>query len=84
MTTFTIHAEPALAEAVRRAASGADLSINKFILRMLRSALGLSRTAKKEELPSFLNVPRTLTDEEADRLLAAQEDFNRIDEDEWK
>ncbi len=84
MTTFTIHAEPVMAEALRRAAAEADLSINKYILRQLGSALGLMRSTEKRKLPSFLDIPRTISEADADRLLAVQSDFEQIDEDAWK
>lgn len=84
MTTFTIHAEPEMAEALRRAAAEADLSINKYILRQLGSTLGLSRLTGKRRRLSFLDIPGAITAEDADRLLAAQSDFGRIDEEAWK
>ncbi len=82
MTTFTIHAEDATAIALRKAAMDADTSINKYILRVLNAALGLS--AKKKTRPRFLDLPKTVSRADAERLHAAQADFEKIDEDMWK
>ncbi len=82
MTTFTIHAEEATAFALRSAAEEAEMSINKFVLRVLNGALGLS--AKKKTRPQFLNLPHSISKADADRLRSAQADFERIDEEMWK
>ncbi len=82
MTTFTIHAEDATAMALRKAALDAETSINKYILGVLNAALGLS--AKKKVRPRFLDLPKTISKSDAERLRAAQVDFERIDEEMWK
>ncbi len=82
MTTFTIHAEDAMACALRKAALDAETSINKYILRVLSVSLGLS--AKKKSRPRFLDVPTRLSKADVERLHSAQADFEMIDEDMWK
>ena len=83
MTTFTIHAEDELAQAIRNGAAETGQSINKFIKETLGSTLGLLR-CKKRPLPDFLDVGPLLTHEEAEALRAVQKDFDVIDEEMWK
>lgn len=83
MTTFTIHAEDALAEAIRNGAAEAGVSINKFIKDTVGAAVGLLKR-KQRPLPDFLIIDNPLTHEEAEELRAAQKDFEVIDEEMWK
>lgn len=83
MTTFTIHAEDALAEAIRNGAAEAGVSINKFIKDAVGAAVGLVKP-RKRPLPDFFNIERPLTQEEADELRAVQKEFEVIDEEMWK
>lgn len=46
MTTFTIHAEEMTALALRKAASEAETSINKYILRVLDYYVLLAKSRK--------------------------------------
>ena len=62
MTTMTIHADDALAEAIRKGAADAGQSISKFIQTTMGTALGLFKRPKKK-LPSFLQIKTPLTDE---------------------
>ncbi len=82
MTTFTIHAGDATAVALRKAAMDSGMSINKYILRVLDVTLGLS--AKRNLRPRFLDLPKTVSKSDAERLCTAQSDFERIDEEMWK
>lgn len=83
MTTFTIHADDLLAEAIRAGAAEAGQSINMFIKESLGATLGLFRR-KKRPLPEFFNVPERLTDEGVRELMSVQKDFEVIDEEMWK
>ena len=83
MTTFTIHADDALAAAIRSAAAEAGQSINTFIKNELGSALGLLKR-KERPLPDFFDFGPPLSKEAADELRAAQKDFEVIDEKMWK
>ncbi len=82
MTTFTIHADDELAQAIRSSAAEAGQSINKFIKETLGATLGLFKH-KKRPLPDFLNIT-PLSKEAADELRSVQKDFDVIDEEMWK
>ncbi len=82
MTTFTIHAEEATADALRTAAKESNMSINKYILSVLNGTLGLAE--KKNTRPQFLNIPHTISKTEATRLHTKQADFEQIDKEMWK
>ena len=82
MTTFTIHADDALANAIRTGAAEAGQSINVFIKNALGVTLGLFK-GKKRPLPDFFNIT-PLSKEAADELRSVQKDFEVIDEEMWK
>ncbi len=82
MTTFTIHAEEVTANALRKAAAEADLSINKYILRVLNQSLGISKS--KAARPRFLDIPGTISQSDFERMTNAQSAFEKIDEEMWK
>ena len=83
MTTFTIHADDALANAIRAGAVEAGQSINMFIKNALGSTLGLFKI-KKRPLPDFFNCGPALSKAAADELRSVQKDFETIDEEMWK
>lgn len=83
MTTMTIHADDALAEAIRKGAADAGQSISKFIQTTMGTALGLFKRSKKKR-PDFLNIKVKLTDEGYRELMSVQKDFEVIDEEMWK
>ena len=83
MTTFTIHTDEVMANAIRQGAAEAGKSINKFIQDALGGALGLFKR-KKRPLPDFLVIDNPLTPEEADELRSVQKEFDVIDEEMWK
>jgi len=82
MTTFTIHAEDELAQAIRTGAADAGQSINKFIKETLGATLGIFRH-KKRPMPDFLDIT-PLSKEAADELRSVQKEFDVIDEEMWK
>ncbi len=83
MTTFTIHTDDVMAEAIRRGAAEAGISINKFIQNAIDMTVGVFRS-RERPLPDFFNVEHPLTKEEADELRSAQKEFEVIDEEMWK
>lgn len=83
MTTFTIHTDDVMADAIRRGAAEAGVSINRFIQNTIDSALGVFHR-RKPPLPDFLTIEHPLTKEEADELRSAQKEFEVIDEEMWK
>ena len=83
MTTFTIHAEDALAAAIRNGAAEAGQSINTFIKNALNTTLGLVKR-KERPLPDFFDFGPPLSKEAADELRAVQKDFEVVDEEMWK
>lgn len=83
MTTMTIHADDALADAIRKGAADAGQSISKFIQATMGSALGVFKRRNKP-LPDFLQVKTRLSDEGYRELMSVQKDFEVIDEEMWK
>ena len=82
MTTFTIHTDDAMANAIRAGAAEAGQSINVFIKNALGATLGLFKR-KERPLPDFFDLP-ALSKEAADELRSVQKDFEVIDEEMWK
>lgn len=84
MTTFTIHAEDALAEALRGAARDAGTSINFFVKKTMRTALGLVKA--RRTAPSFMRFAGRLSRSDADamREFVDHADFSRVDEGAWR
>ena len=81
MTTLTIHADDALAAAIRAAATDAGQSVSKFIQNTMGTSLGLF---KRRQKPDFLDVKVRISDEGYRELMSVQKDFETIDEDMWK
>lgn len=84
MTTFTIHAEDALANALRGAARDAGTSINFLIKDTMSAALGLVKPQRKT--PSFMRFAGRLSHREAEamRVSVDQAAFSQIDEEDWR
>lgn len=83
MTTFTIHTDDVMAEAIRKGAVEAGQSINKFIQTTMGVALGLFKR-RNRPLPDFLQIKTKLSDEGYRELMSVQKDFETIDEEMWK
>ena len=81
MTTLTIHADDALADAIRAAATDAGQSVSKFIQNTMGTAHGLF---KRRKMPASLDVEVGISDEGYRELMSVQKDFETIDEDMWK
>ena len=82
MTTFTIHTDDYLADAIRTSAASTGRSINVFLKGIITSALGVSGAIQKK--PTFLNVPKRISKTSSKELLSVQSSFSTIDEDLWK
>lgn len=84
MTTFTIHTEDPLADALRTAAQEAGTSINAFIKETMRSALGLIKPKRKT--PSFMRFAGCLSHADAEAMTAAVDNasFSQVDEEDWR
>ena len=83
MTTFTIHTDDAMAEAIRKGAVEAGQSINKFIQTTMGVALGIFKR-RNRPLPDFFDIGDPISHEAAEELHSVQKDFEVIDEDMWK
>ncbi len=83
MTTFTIHTDDVMAEAIRRGAAEAGISINKFIQNAIDVTLGVFHS-KERPLPDFFNIEHPLTKAEADEIRSVQKEFDVIDPEMWK
>ena len=83
MTTFTIHTDDVMAEAIRRGAAEAGFSINKFIQNAIDVTLGVFHS-KERPLPDFFNIEHPLTKAEADEIRSVQKEFDVIDPEMWK
>lgn len=83
MTTFSIHTDDAMADAIRRGAAEAGTSINKFIQNAIGAAMGVFNQNTRPR-PDFLNIDNPLTKEEADEIRSVQKEFDTIDEEMWK
>ena len=83
MTTMTIHADDALADAIRKGAAEAGQSISKFIQTTMGTALGVFKR-KKRPLPDFFDFGPPLSHEAAEELRSVQKDFDVVDEETWK
>lgn len=84
MTTFTIHAEDALADALRRTARDAGTSINFLIKDTMSAALGLVKPKRKT--PSFMRFAGRLSRPDAEAMCAAVDRaaFSKVDEEDWR
>ena len=80
---MTIHADDALADAIRKGAADAGQSISKFIQTTMGSALGVFKRRNKP-LPDFFDFGEPISHEAAEELRSVQKDFEVIDEDMWK
>ena len=80
---MTIHADDALADAIRKGAADAGQSISKFIQATMGSALGVFKRRNKL-LPDFFDFGEPISHEAAEELRSVQKDFEVIDEDMWK
>ena len=83
MTTFTIHTDDVMADAIRKGAAEAGKSINKFIQDALGGTLGLFKR-RERPLPDFFDIGKPLSKKAADELRSVQKEFDVIDEEMWK
>ena len=82
--SFTLTAEPTVIDGARSYAERSGMTLEAFVLAYLESAAKLERERRERSRPAFLDVRYRLSDEGAAELMAAQSDFERIDEEMWK
>ncbi len=84
MKSITIHKLPSdLAEVIERRSAEMGISQNKFIKRVLRSALGLESDSKRQRREYFAKILGTLSEVEAAALERSLEDVSRVDLSQW-
>ena len=75
-----------LADRIRRLADQERISLNQAVLRLLRVGAGLGQPGRDAKATggSLEHLIGTWTDEEADEMLNALQDWERIDRAMWK
>ena len=75
-----------LADCIRRLADQDRISLNQAVLRLLRVGAGLGQPGRDAKTTggSLEHLIGTWTDEEADEMLNALQDWERIDRAMWK
>lgn len=83
MKSITLHGlDNELYTSLRSQATSQGLSLNKTTKEILRKSLGITqKSAKKRDLSKFVGV---WTKKEADAIDKVLEDFEKIDEEDWK
>jgi plasmid stability protein len=83
MKSITVHGlDNELYALLRLQATSQGLSLNKTIKQILRASLGLKhKRAKKRDFSKFVGV---WSKKEADAIDKVLEDFEKIDEEDWK
>ena len=82
--SLTLTAEPAIIDGARSYAERSGMTLEAFVLAYLESAAKRERERRERTRPAFLDVRYRLSDEGATELMAAQTDFEKIDEEMWK
>ena len=81
---FTFTVSPAVVRDARSYAAATGTTLEAMILAYVEAVAKRARARSTRPRPAFLDVNRRITEEGASELLAAQGDFERIDEDMWK
>ena len=78
--------DPELERRVRELADREGISLNQAVLRLLRKGAGLERPKAKENVvgSSLDDLIGTWSDEEAQEVMDAVQDFETIDESLWR
>ncbi len=71
-------------EGARRYAEHSGMTLEAFILAYLEATAKREREKREHPRPAFLDVRYRLSEEGASELMAAQSDFEKIDEGMWK
>jgi len=81
---ITLTAPPKVIEGARSYAEHSGMTLEAFVLAYLESVAKRERERRERPRPAFLDVRYRLSDEGAAELMAAQTDFEKIDEEMWK
>jgi plasmid stability protein len=83
MKSITVHdLDKDLYSSIQSRASSQGISLNKTIKQLLRKSLGLTqKRADKRDFSKFVGV---WSKKEADAIDKVLEDFEKIDEEDWK
>ena len=83
MKSITIHGlDNELYTSIQSQATSQGLSLNKTIKQIIRKSLGLThKRAEKRDISKFVGV---WSKKEADAIEKVLEDFEKIDEEDWK
>ena len=82
--SLTLTAEPEIIDGARSYAARSGMTLEAFVLAYLESTARCERERRERPRPAFLDVRYRLSDEGAAELMAAQADFEKIDEEMWK
>ena len=84
MTTMTIHADEAFAEALRAYAQGAKMSVNKAVQALIAPLLGLTENKDDDSNNPFLRHCGILNKSEKESLAKSVSSQRTIDPEMWK
>ena len=82
--SLTLTAEPAVIDGARSYAEHSGMTLEAFVLAYLEAVAKRERERRERSHPAFLDVRYRLSAEGAAELMAAQTDFEKIDEEMWK
>lgn len=84
MKSITIHGlDETMDKLIRQKAQSHEMSLNKTIKELLRESLGISKKhAKKNRFDKFYGIWSKKEGDEFDKII--EEEFETIDEEEWK
>ena len=85
MKSITIHdlREP-LDSLIRKKAKNEGLSLNKTIKKLLTESLGLNPKKEVDHRMEFMDLFGVWTEKDLEEFSRAVQDFEEIDEEEWK
>lgn len=85
MKTMTVRGlDPALAESMRQQAANAGISLNQWVLKLLRSSCGLEKPRLYADHRDLDALAGTWTAQEAAEFTRSLEPFSRIDDEQWQ
>lgn len=85
MTTMTLRGlDDSLAALLKKRASGEGLSVNAFVLRTIKEALGVEHRKRAMQYADLDALAGTWSAKDAESFTRAIEPFETIDEDLWK
>ena len=85
MKSITIHGlQDPLDTLIRKQAKKQGLSLNKTIKKLLAESLGLKPKKEVDHRMEFMDLFGVWTEEDLEEFSRAVQDFEEIDEEEWK